>query len=134
VGVDGPELRRSVSEFRHDEEPAGVAQSGAHHECGRRNTADLAMVDPVLWHARPVHSLLERVERSADGLSDDEAERRLRQFSPNRLPPPQRASAFRVLLDLTRGDYGVSAPTVRSYRARTAFAISDTMSAAPSIW
>src|SRR6187397_1067526 len=67
-----------------------------------RNTADLAMVDTVLWHARPVHSVLERVESSADGLSDDEAERRLRQFGPNRLPPPQRASAFRVLLDQLR--------------------------------
>jgi Ca2+-transporting ATPase len=56
-------------------------------------------MDTVLWHAQPIDSVLNRVKSSADGLSDDEAARRLQQFGRNRLPPPQRASAFHILLD-----------------------------------
>jgi Ca2+-transporting ATPase len=52
-----------------------------------------------LWHAQPIDLVLEKVASSADGLSDDEAERRLQQIGRNRLPPSERASAFRVLLD-----------------------------------
>ena len=56
-------------------------------------------MDTVLWHAQPIDSVLDSVKSSADGLSDDEAARRLQQFGRNRLPPPQRASAFHILLD-----------------------------------
>lgn len=55
-----------------------------------------------LWHAQPIDSVIERLETSFDGLSDEEAERRLNRFGPNRLPPPPRASAFRVLIDQLR--------------------------------
>jgi Ca2+-transporting ATPase len=51
------------------------------------------------WHVPPVHVVLDRFKTSSNGLSDDEAARRLAQFGANRLPPPPRASAFRVLID-----------------------------------
>ena len=51
------------------------------------------------WHALPVDAVLERLGASANGLSEDEAARRLARVGPNRLPPPQRASAVRVLID-----------------------------------
>ncbi|MDO8793066.1 MAG: HAD-IC family P-type ATPase [Vicinamibacterales bacterium] len=54
------------------------------------------------WHAQPVEEVLDRLETSSKGLSGDEAARRLARFGPNRLPPPPRASAFRVLIDQLR--------------------------------
>ena len=51
------------------------------------------------WHAQRVDAVLERLETSSNGLSDEEAEHRLLRWAPNRLPPDTRASALHVLLD-----------------------------------
>jgi P-type Ca2+ transporter type 2C len=52
-----------------------------------------------LWHALPVDSVLDRLDTTSNGLSDEEAARRLAYFGPNRLPPSPRTSALRVLID-----------------------------------
>ena len=51
------------------------------------------------WHAQPVKEVLDRLKTLLDGLSDEDAARRLARCGPNRLPLPNHASALRVLLD-----------------------------------
>ncbi len=47
------------------------------------------------WHACTVEEVLARLEAGPDGLSGEEAKRRLAHFGPNRLPEPPRPSPFR---------------------------------------
>jgi len=51
------------------------------------------------WHARAVDVVLTRTGSSIDGLSPDEAARRLDEAGLNRLQTAKRASALRILLD-----------------------------------
>ncbi|MBM3821089.1 MAG: hypothetical protein FJW14_19025 [Acidimicrobiia bacterium] len=53
----------------------------------------------LTWHARDADDVLAALGSTAEGLSSDEAARRLAQHGPNRLPPPQRAARLRILLD-----------------------------------
>ena len=41
---------------------------------------------PNDWHAQPAHRALAHFNSHIDGLSHSEAERRLHEFGPNRLP------------------------------------------------
>ncbi|MBK9128442.1 MAG: cation-transporting P-type ATPase [Phycisphaerales bacterium] len=50
------------------------------------------------WHALDVQSALERLRSGPDGLSAEEAARRLDHHGPNRLRPPQRLSPLARLL------------------------------------
>jgi magnesium-transporting ATPase (P-type) len=50
------------------------------------------------WHAVQSGEALERLEGRSDGLATDEAERRLEEHGPNRLPERQRAGPLRRLL------------------------------------
>lgn len=59
-------------------------------------------MDSPRWHAQRIEEVLAALETAATGFSDEEASRRLARYGPNRLPPPQRASAFRILLDQFR--------------------------------
>jgi ATPase, P-type (transporting), HAD superfamily, subfamily IC len=47
---------------------------------------------PALWHTVPPGAALRRLASNSDGLTNEEAERRLAQVGPNRLRPPQRKS------------------------------------------
>lgn len=49
----------------------------------------------VEWHALTAPEALARQGSVADGLADAEAEQRLRQYGPNRLPQPPRTSALK---------------------------------------
>jgi len=51
------------------------------------------------WHSLGAADALARLETRAEGLSADEAERRLRRFGPNRLAAAKQRSALRRLLD-----------------------------------
>ena len=42
------------------------------------------------WHARPVLDVIPALETGQEGLSDEEALRRLERCGPNRLPSPKR--------------------------------------------
>ena len=59
-------------------------------------------MDAPRWHAQPIEAVLRALDTSAKGLSGDDAARRLARDGPNRLPPPPRAPAFRILLDQFR--------------------------------
>lgn len=50
------------------------------------------------WHARGAAQVLSSLDTSAEGLSPAEAERRLEDHGPNRLPEPERRPAWRRLL------------------------------------
>ncbi len=48
----------------------------------------------VAWHALPAALVIERLGSRMEGLTTEEAEARLAQYGPNRLPPPRRRGAF----------------------------------------
>lgn len=50
------------------------------------------------WHALAPEDALARLESSRDGLSSDEARRRLERYGPNTLRPPKPISAWRILI------------------------------------
>ncbi|HHB13021.1 MAG TPA: hypothetical protein ENK62_07470, partial [Chromatiales bacterium] len=50
------------------------------------------------WHARDPESVFVALDSGPQGLSTEEADRRLARFGPNRLPEPQRRSAWARLL------------------------------------
>jgi magnesium-transporting ATPase (P-type) len=50
------------------------------------------------WHALPAEDALARLETSEQGLSDDEAARRLEKHGPNALPSDSGNEALRILL------------------------------------
>ncbi len=50
------------------------------------------------WHATPVEEALARLDARREGLSRDEAARRLERFGPNRLPEAPRPSVLRRFL------------------------------------
>lgn len=50
------------------------------------------------WHGISAAEALERIAGSEEGLSPDEAERRLAVHGPNSMPPPGRRSAFRLFI------------------------------------
>ncbi len=52
----------------------------------------MSSASPTDWHACPAEALLRRLESSSDGLSQEEAARRLERHGPNRLPAPPSVS------------------------------------------
>lgn len=52
---------------------------------------------PVAWHALSPDDVMARLQTSRTGLSNDEAERRLHQYGPNRLPQPRRRGPLMLL-------------------------------------
>ena len=48
------------------------------------------------WHATSIDETLAGCQSRADGLTDDEAARRLAEFGPNRLPAPPRVTVFEI--------------------------------------
>src|SRR5580692_11158794 len=86
----GRSIKANLSNKRRDEVDAFVFES--HHIQGgapkRRHRAmqDLTLKDDRLWHSEPVEEALERCRSSTQGLSADEAARRLEADGPNRLP------------------------------------------------
>ena len=60
------------------------------------------MVNSRLPHARTVEAVLEALQATPAGLSEQEAASRREQCGPNSLPPPSRASGLRILLDQFR--------------------------------
>jgi Ca2+-transporting ATPase len=50
------------------------------------------------WHSCAVEDVLQRLDSTAEGLTSSDAEARLGQYGLNRLAPPARSSALRVLL------------------------------------
>jgi Ca2+-transporting ATPase len=58
--------------------------------------------DALVPHAAAVDELLSRLESRPAGLSDEEAERRLRRYGPNRLAPVRPVSAWKILADQLR--------------------------------
>lgn len=53
---------------------------------------------PTAWHALPGDAVLDRLDTTHHGLSDDEATARLGQHGPNRLPEPRPVNALTLLL------------------------------------
>ena len=51
------------------------------------------------WHVLTPGDALARLESSPDGLTEDEARRRLERYGPNTLRPPQPISVWRILLE-----------------------------------
>ena len=56
------------------------------------------MGDAGPWHSLPVEAVLDRLDSSPEGLSTDEAARRLERFGPNRLKPVEPVSALSILV------------------------------------
>lgn len=52
----------------------------------------------ILWHAQPVGTVLAALSAGADGLSEEEATRRLAMHGPNQLPEPKRQGAMKRFL------------------------------------
>ena len=49
----------------------------------------------IAWHALGIEDVLQKMSCTREGLSSDVVHERLRQYGPNRLPPPQRRSPFK---------------------------------------
>ncbi|MBT8402683.1 MAG: cation-transporting P-type ATPase, partial [Gemmatimonadetes bacterium] len=49
------------------------------------------------WHALPATEVLRRLSTDSEGMSDDEAARRLETYGPNRLEPPPPVAWIRIL-------------------------------------
>ena len=64
--------------------------------------ATMATGEPPGWHAATPDEVLAALGSREDGLAPDEAERRLRQYGPNRLVVSRPVSAWRILLDQLR--------------------------------
>jgi Ca2+-transporting ATPase len=60
------------------------------------------VVDAPRWHT-DVDEVLARLRATPEGLTTDDAGRRLSEYGPNRLPPPAAISPLRILLDQFRG-------------------------------
>jgi Ca2+-transporting ATPase len=54
------------------------------------------------WHTQSVGDVLDHLETDIQGLTDDEAARRLERFGPNQLTPPKPVSAVKILVDQLR--------------------------------
>ena len=54
------------------------------------------------WHQRDFSDAIAELKSSLDGLSSDEALKRLREFGPNELQEKRRKPAFMMLLDQFR--------------------------------
>ncbi|MEF3074535.1 cation-transporting P-type ATPase [Methylobacter sp. Wu1] len=55
-------------------------------------------LERINWHSLPAYQVIERLQTSQDGLSDRDAQKRLRRFGANRLPPPKaRGTLLRFL-------------------------------------
>jgi Ca2+-transporting ATPase len=61
------------------------------------------MTEPASWHAQPPAAVLEAFDSSPDGLSPEEAARRLAEGGGNRLAPPAPESAAAILAAQFRG-------------------------------
>lgn len=48
----------------------------------------------VIWHATEIDDIFETIDSSVDGLSQKEAELRLKRYGPNRIRPPKKSSAM----------------------------------------
>ena len=55
-----------------------------------------------LWHNRSTAQTLQALHTDASGLTSEQAEVRLLQLGPNRLPAPQPRSSFALLWDQVR--------------------------------
>lgn len=55
---------------------------------GRTEPAEAQAQADVAWHALPSEEALSRLDSACEGLTPEEAERRLVEHGPNRLPPP----------------------------------------------
>jgi len=56
------------------------------------------MAEPDSWHAQPAEQILQQLDSTHSGLSAEQAQQRLQQFGPNRLPQRQGNGAFKRLL------------------------------------
>ncbi|HSR72173.1 MAG TPA: cation-transporting P-type ATPase [Kiloniellales bacterium] len=65
----------------------------------KRRESPAGSSDQPAWHVRSGEAAVEELEAAFDGLSSEEAELRLAQYGPNRLPPPPRRGAWRRLLE-----------------------------------
>ena len=54
------------------------------------------------WHALTTEEALQRLGSAPAGLTSAEAEARRARYGPNRLRPPERASAWKILADQFR--------------------------------
>ena len=72
--------RGKVDALESDQGPGGTAEGL------RRAMQDLTATSERAWHAKPAEAALEQLQSSAQGLSADEAARRLAADGPNRLP------------------------------------------------
>jgi P-type Ca2+ transporter type 2C len=50
------------------------------------------------WHALSDEDVLQEVESSTEGLTEDEAARRLEEFGPNALPAPEPPTLLDVII------------------------------------
>jgi magnesium-transporting ATPase (P-type) len=58
----------------------------------------VAKSESTSWHAKDVELVLQELNVDADGLSDKEAQRRIEEYGPNRLPEAEKESAWMRLL------------------------------------
>ena len=56
------------------------------------------MDTPIAWHALPAAAVLERLQASAAGLTEQEAQRRVRDHGPNRISLDEPTGYARVLI------------------------------------
>ncbi|CAM5243387.1 Potassium-transporting ATPase ATP-binding subunit [Stutzerimonas stutzeri] len=56
------------------------------------------MAEPDSWHAQPAEQILQQLDSTHSGLSAEQAQQRLQQFGPNRLPQRQGNGALKRLL------------------------------------
>jgi len=59
---------------------------------------DIRQTDPIAWHAHDSEAALSHRETQRQGLSTDEAARRLDHYGPNSLPPPEKVGTLRRFL------------------------------------
>ena len=68
--------------------PPYLAAEGCVHAAMDKLKTEMANQTGEAWHARPVLDVIPALETGQEGLSDEEALRRLERCGPNRLPSP----------------------------------------------
>jgi len=55
------------------------------------------------WHAKSAEDVLAKLNSSIDGLSEDEAKKRLKKFGPNKLPEAKKTTKLKIFIEQFKG-------------------------------
>ena len=85
-----------------DQSDSRVSATGAQGHIMCRMRLQIQQQETINWHAMPANQVFERLDTTSDGLSKEEALRRLERFGSNELPETKKPSPVLVFLNQFR--------------------------------